>query len=140
VVADLRHEVHLLGPLSLELTYNRGVAFSLGGGDGLPIDIGVLIVLLAVLLRVVHHLSPVRALSVGFIGGGALSNLGDRIFRHNGGAVVDFLHTSFWPTFNIADASVVVGCAMVVVISWRSGAHHTMPEAPEKLEGGSPVD
>jgi signal peptidase II len=54
--------------------------------------------------------------------GGGLGNVIDRIFRSEG--VVDFLSFKFyglfgferWPTFNVADSSVVV-CAVLLVIS-----------------------
>jgi signal peptidase II len=53
----------------------------------------------------------------GIIGGG-IGNIIDRIFRAGGG--VDFISVNFdgllgmdrWPTFNIADASVVVCCLL----------------------------
>jgi signal peptidase II len=57
----------------------------------------------------------------GIVGGG-LGNVIDRIFRSEG--VVDFISVKFygifgferWPTFNVADSTVVV-CAMLLVIS-----------------------
>lgn len=57
----------------------------------------------------------------GIVGGG-LGNVIDRAFRPDG--VVDFISCKFyglfgferWPTFNIADASVVV-CAILLVVS-----------------------
>ena len=56
----------------------------------------------------------------GIIGGG-MGNIIDRIFRPNG--VVDYISVKFygifgmerWPTFNIADASVVVCCLYLLV-------------------------
>ena len=56
------------------------------------------------------------------IAGGGIGNVLDRIFRPEG--VVDFISVKFyglfgyerWPTFNVADASVVV-CAILLVIS-----------------------
>ena len=38
--------------------------------------------------------------------GGALGNLADRA---RDGAVIDFIDPSFWPAFNLADASIVIG-------------------------------
>ena len=43
--------------------------------------------------------------------GGALGNLADRI---RWGVVTDFIDLRFWPTFNLADSSIVVGTALIV--------------------------
>jgi signal peptidase II len=56
-----------------------------------------------------------QAAALGLILGGALGNLSDRLFRGDHGAVVDFVALHFWPTFNVADASIVVGCALLLV-------------------------
>jgi signal peptidase II len=56
-----------------------------------------------------------RAATLGLILGGALGNLSDRLFRGDHGAVVDFVALHFWPTFNVADASIVVGCGLLLV-------------------------
>ena len=55
--------------------------------------------------------------------GGGLGNIIDRIFRPDG--VIDFIDVKFfgifglnrWPTFNVADASVVV-CGILMIISF----------------------
>jgi signal peptidase II len=79
----------------------------------------LLIVLLLVYYFKAHDISSAqRWFIAGIIGGGA-GNLIDRIFRPAG--VVDFISIKFfgilgferWPTFNAADASVVV-----CVIGW----------------------
>ncbi len=106
--------VHLVGPFSLELNYNTGVAFSLLNGLGLPIVL-LTLGLLALLVWFVRGVpSAVEATGAGLTLGGALSNLSDRLFRP-GGAVVDFVHPSFWPTFNLADSAVVCGCGLLAV-------------------------
>jgi len=61
-----------------------------------------------------------RWAAAGIIGGG-IGNIIDRIFRSEG--VVDFIDVKFygifgwerWPTFNFADASVVVCCLLLFV-------------------------
>jgi signal peptidase II len=113
--------IHLIGPFSLLLSYNTGVAFSIGSGVGLPIVLVVviLVALLAWFGRTVPNLAAASA--VGLILGGALGNLADRLFRGHHGAVVDFIYSGFWPTFNIADASIVCGCALLMIVLYRSG-------------------
>ena len=100
--------VHLVGPISLALAFNSGVAFSLG--SGLTVPIVLVVVVLVVLLVQLARGAPSRsaACGVGLVLGGALGNLADRLLRGDGGAVVDFVRVGFWPTFNLADASIVV--------------------------------
>lgn len=58
-------------------------------------------------------------ISLGLLMGGALGNLIDRVIFHY---VTDFIrvrwwlmHLRWWPAFNIADASVCIGAAMLIV-------------------------
>jgi signal peptidase II len=100
---------------------NKAIAFSLG--DNLPdrlrpiLFVIIPIIVLGFLLWYYFKsddFSPLQRWAVaGIIGGGA-GNMIDRILRPDG--VVDFISVKFfgifgfdrWPTFNIADASVVV--------------------------------
>jgi signal peptidase II len=120
--------VHLIGPFSLALSYNTGVAFSIGTGLTLPIVVIVVVVvtLVAWFGRAVP--STAAAVGLGMILGGAVGNLADRLFRGHHGAVVDFVYSGFWPTFNLADASIVLGCVVLGVSLWRSGATRHRPE------------
>jgi signal peptidase II len=51
-----------------------------------------------------------RAVGLGLALGGATSHLVDRVLR---GAVVDFIVLRAWPTFNLADAGMVAGTALL---------------------------
>ena len=48
--------------------------------------------------------------SLGLHLGGAVSNLADRI---RDGRVTDFIDFQFWPVFNVADSSVVIGIGLL---------------------------
>jgi signal peptidase II len=50
-------------------------------------------------------------LSIGLQLGGAFGNLLDRL---TAGAVVDFIDVGWWPIFNLADSSIVVGMTILV--------------------------
>jgi len=77
-----------------------------------------------------------RWAAAGIIGGG-LGNITDRIFRPDG--VVDFIDVKFygifgwerWPTFNIADASVVV-CCLLLLFTMFFAAKKTKKEEPDE--------
>jgi signal peptidase II len=114
----------------LRLTYvtNPGIAFSIGrhlqGAGRTVVAIVLPVVVLALILYYYFFVREVtrgqRWLLAAVLGGG-LGNYVDRIFRADG--VVDFIDFKFygifglarWPTFNLADATVVVaGIALLV--------------------------
>jgi signal peptidase II len=120
--------VPVLPFLGLYRTWNEGIAFSYF--SGLP-DVW-LVVLTVIIIGFVLYLwshaptSHVYA-RVGFalIIGGAIGNLIDRAVL---GHVVDYVlfHTPVWSfaVFNLADAFISVGAALIVlqeVIDWRKG-------------------
>jgi len=57
--------------------------------------------------------STLLRLAIGLQLGGAIGNLTDRLRL---GAVVDFIDVGPWPIFNVADSSIVVGMALLVMI------------------------
>lgn len=118
--------LHLFGPFSFTLAYNTGMAFSIGTGLTLPIILVVFVVMTMVfwLTRGVPSVS--MSVALGLVLGGASGNLCDRLFRNHGGAVVDFIASRIWPTFNLADASIVIGATALGIAYWRHGA----PSAP----------
>jgi signal peptidase II len=120
-VHRLQHgPMHLVWKLDLELEFNSGSAFSLVRGWA-PVLAGVAVVAVMLLLAFVRRVhSNLLAASMGLVVGGALGNLADRVLRSHHGAVVDFIALHFWPTFNIADAAIVVGAAGAAFLLWRS--------------------
>jgi signal peptidase II len=101
-----------LWTLDLRLVINTGAAFSSGQGMGWLIGLLALGVVL-VLLRYRNRLpSPLAAVALGAVLGGALGNLCDRLFRGDGwlhGGVIDFIDLNWWPVFNVADIAVTLG-------------------------------
>lgn len=107
----------------LTLGYNTGVAFGMfaNGGVGPLILTGLIIIILAVWMvqaMRTNEIPPVAAWPVGLILGGALANFVDRL---PDGRVTDFLDIGIgaarWPTFNLADSFIVVGVAVLLLIS-----------------------
>ena len=82
--------------------------------------VGISLLALGIVVSFFRKLAPgdrLSSLALGFIAGGALGNLLDRIFRHE---VVDFLHFKLWqgyswPDFNLADSFIVVGVGLLVL-------------------------
>jgi signal peptidase II len=114
--------IDVLGSLRFNLSFNNGMAFSQGTGIG-PI-IGVLgIIVVAYLLVGMRRSSFSSAVFVGLVAGGAAGNIVDRLFRGDAwlhGAVVDFIDLQWWPVFNIADAAICIGGALLVFTSFRT--------------------
>jgi signal peptidase II len=113
----LGEDVDVLGPLSLTLVHNRGVAFGLAGGAGLPL---ILVALAA--LGVVGYLfarDPARPgmwVATGLLAGGAIGNLVDRIAAD---AVTDYIDVASWPPFNLADVAITLGVLLLVFFYLR---------------------
>lgn len=114
--------IHVIGPLNLQLGINTGASFSMG--RGLAPLLAVLAVVVVVVLVVASRRARSAGLAValGLVVGGAAGNLADRIFRPYHGGVVDFIHLPYWPTFNVADACITVGVALVAWFLWRAPA------------------
>ena len=115
---------------------NHGVAFSMGNGFPEFLRLVLFIALpLFILGAVAFYLVKGKDLTNGqrwtlaAVVGGGLGNQVDRIFRPDG--VVDFLDFKFyglfglerWPTFNVADATLVVSSIVLVILLFLQEAH-----------------
>jgi len=97
---------------------NRGAAFSLfQGGTVVFLVVSVLSIgMVAYFHRSLRDRTPWLHVVLGIILGGTLGNFIDRLRQ---GYVTDWLSVGIgdtrWPTFNVADSSVVVGIGILVV-------------------------
>ena len=97
---------------------NRGAAFSLfQGGAVVFLVVSVLsIIMVAYFHRSLRDRTPWLHVVLGIILGGTLGNFTDRLRQ---GYVTDWLSVGIgdtrWPTFNVADSSVVVGIGILVI-------------------------
>lgn len=107
----------------LTMTYvtNTGIVFGVLPQFGSIFTILVMIIigLLFIMRRSLAHVPFWVHIALGVIMGGAFGNLIDRLMR---GSVVDFLDFNFWPLyqwgiFNVADAAVVTGVAVLLLDS-----------------------
>ena len=112
----------------LTLVQNPAIAFSIG--HGLPAELrrplfvvlplAVVVIILVYYLRTAELTRLQRWLVAAVLGGG-VANFVDRVFRPAG--VVDFIDVKFYglfglarfPTFNVADSSVVVGGILLLL-------------------------
>jgi len=111
--------VNVIGSfLKFDLIRNSGAAFSLGSGYTPYISSIQITVALGVVYLSRKLGSAGWAVAFGFLFGGAVGNIVDRIFREPSpfhGHVVDFLQTPHWAIFNVADMAVTSAACLLVI-------------------------
>ncbi len=134
--------VRILGGLIyLSLLRNSGAAFSLGSGYTWVFPLVTLVVIGWIGWLARHLRSVPWALALGLVLGGALGNLGDRLFRAPGpfqGHVVDMVslfgpYGEYFAVFNIADSCLSVGVVLAVLLE-LTGRQRDGSRAPRKAE------
>ena len=131
------------GVLELRYTRNDDTAFSLLHTFGIPRTPSVLLAAASVaLLSIVamwfvtrRKASKAQHVAFALVVAGALGNVIDRAMR---GYVVDFIHLTRWPVFNVADIAVVAGVILLVLagsLKSRSAAPASGPPAGPPAPG-----
>jgi signal peptidase II len=113
--AHLHRPTHVWGPFGLAIGSNTGSAFSFFTGRPLLLAAVAAVVVGLLVVLAWRTRRTVTSVALGLMLGGALGNLSDRAFRGRHGAVVDFVTLTHWPTFNVADACIVVGTVLFVL-------------------------
>lgn len=106
------------GILTLTHMRNRGIAFSLLGGIPLLVPAAIALTLLFLLFYNKARWSrrPETQAALALLCGGAIGNLIDRLRL---GAVIDYIGVATWPVFNLADAAVTAGAALLLLAAAR---------------------
>ena len=110
----LGEAVDVVGPFTIHHVRNTGIAFGLFS-DATSIVIAltaIAITALVVFFARSARRHPLLPVAVGFVLGGSISNLVDRLRL---GHVTDFLDLDYWPAFNLADTFIVVGVGLLFV-------------------------
>jgi signal peptidase II len=110
----LGESVHVVGPLEVRHVTNPGIAFGLFSSWATAVTILTALAVGWMLFYFARSGArhPVLPVALGLLVGGSLANLIDRLRL---GHVTDFLDLRFWPAFNLADAFIVVGVAILLV-------------------------
>ncbi|NOZ51010.1 MAG: signal peptidase II [Chloroflexi bacterium] len=123
-------------------TGNTGVAFGMFQGYG---NLFTFVAAAAVIAIIVYAFTQtdttwLASISFGLMLGGAAGNLWNRLTY---GHVIDFIDVRYsdslvWPTFNIADSSLIVGVILLTIGLWV--AERQPPPSPGvPLEQGEPL-
>lgn len=119
-----RQSIRLAPFLDLSMVWNRGISYGWFQAENetgrwllAAVTVAICAGLIWWLARLTHLLA---GLAVGTILGGALGNLHDRVVY---GAVVDFFDFHIlgyhWYVFNVADAAISIGAALLVLDAFR---------------------
>jgi signal peptidase II len=125
--------------LQFRLLYNSGAAFSIGAGSTW---IFTIITAVAVVVLVKFALQPssrVQAVALSLLLGGAITHLGDRLFRDPGfarGHVVDFIDYNGWFVGNVADIALFFGAVLLLVPALFAGKDTGTSSAKESAADG----
>jgi signal peptidase II len=135
-------------PDFFRLTYatNRGVAFSMFADSELNVRVifAAISALAAFLVLIYLARTPVSKVkmntALSLLLGGIVGNFIDRV---RFGEVIDFLDFHLgekytWPTFNIADAAICIGAALLALEMLREEKSPAPRPAPEESGVGSP--
>jgi signal peptidase II len=109
----LGESADVAGPLSIHHVQNSGIAFGLFPTATLGVIVltGVAVSWMLVFFARSGGRHPILPVALGLLLGGSLSNLVDRVRL---GHVTDFIDFRFWPAFNLADAFIVAGVAVLI--------------------------
>lgn len=158
-IGPLRDEIQVIdGFLSFVHAENPGAAFGMFGGSDYRMYFFAVftVIALVVLGRMLWELprdDRFQNVALGLITSGAIGNAIDRVMKQS---VTDFIRvytenptlkswleaspygSAEWPSFNIADAAIVIGMGMFVVhwlfLEEDEGAEEEPPETPETTD------
>lgn len=104
--------------IELRLSYNPGVAFNMGdtlpGWVVLSVTAAITVALAIYVWYTATTMPRTSALALSAILAGATANLVDRV---GDGKVTDYLHTGWFPTFNLADTYIMIGATLAVLVA-----------------------
>lgn len=121
------------GVVRITHTFNTGSAFGLFQDQTLFLIVASLVGIGILVMVYRNHSFPsfTLRLALGMQLGGAIGNLADRLRM---GHVTDFVDLGFWPVFNVADVSIVIGIFIIAYVFIFAGRE--APRRPVPVSGG----
>lgn len=120
----LSSEIKLNNFLSLDLVWNKGVAFGLFSMNSVAFYNALTILILIIILIVLYlsfTSSGFKKIAYLMITGGAIGNVYDRIFYRQVPDFIDFHVGDFhWFIFNIADIFITFGVIFMILIEFKA--------------------
>jgi len=108
---------------------NSGAAFGILQGAGPLFIVTTLIAVAVIGFTIFRENAYPRwfTYALALVLGGAIGNLADRLGR---GSVTDFIDPTHYPAFNIADSSIVLGVATLLILTFFERNKHATEVAP----------
>ncbi|WP_307586257.1 signal peptidase II [Paenibacillus wynnii] len=120
---ELQEQISVIGNFFLITSHrNRGAAFGILEGQRWLFFLVTFVVVIGIVwyLNKARKTQKLLPTALGLVLGGAFGNFLDRLLS---GEVVDFLQFNFgsytFPIFNVADSSIVIGVALIILDSLR---------------------
>ena len=121
---ELSSEIKLNNFLSLDLVWNKGVAFGLFSMNSVAFYNALTILILIIILIILYlsfTSSGFKKIAYLMIAGGAIGNVYDRIFYRQVPDFIDFHVGDFhWFIFNIADIFITFGVIFMILIEFKA--------------------
>ncbi len=123
--AEGSRPIEVTGFFKLVMVWNYGISFGMLAHPGtyVPWFLKTVALVISIVVAWLAYRSHYKweQVAYGLIIGGALGNVIDRI---RFGAVADFFYfhigEHYWPAFNIADASIFCGVALLILLSFKN--------------------
>ncbi len=129
---DLGESVHVFGPFYLHHVKNSGIAFGFfqGAASLVTILTAIVVVWMFIYFARSGAKHPVLPVALGFLIGGSIANLIDRL---RSGKVTDFIDPQHWPAFNLADVFITVG--VIILLASLAAAERRPRLASRRSDG-----
>lgn len=112
---QVRQTIGVIGTLfSITYVRNTGAAFGVLSDKLLFLTAVSILLLILILIYLIWSKKEdlLLQLSLGFIAGGSIGNLIDRIFR---GYVIDYFDVKYFSVFNAADICINIGAFLIII-------------------------
>jgi len=113
-----RPGIEVLPFFNIVMVWNQGISFGMLAGHNQPLILSVMssAIVAVLLVWLFRNRSAQTAVALGFVIGGAVGNILDRL---RFGAVADFLdfhmENYHWPAFNVADSAIFIGVVLLCI-------------------------
>lgn len=97
---------------NISFVKNTGAAFGILQNNSFVLGLFSLIVAIILIYSIIKLKEFSLKIIISLLLAGTIGNMIDRLFRNY---VIDFIGTSFWPSFNIADSLISISGVLIII-------------------------